>query len=86
MGVCTTARYPCKPPSTHDSRGSRSLRASGYCGRQEAAGNPSASLATHAPLQPRIHRLTLECKHAENTLVNPVERLLLDETVERFDS
>ena len=34
----------------------------------------------------RIHRLALQGKHAEDALVNPSERLSLDEALESFDA
>jgi hypothetical protein len=36
--------------------------------------------------QSRIHRLALQRQYAEDTLVHPVERLLVDETMKRLQA
>jgi hypothetical protein len=36
-------------------------------------------------LQPRVHRLAIECEHGEDALVDAVERFALDESMQGLE-
>ena len=48
--------------------------------------DPATSVEFSASLQPRVDWLTLESQDAEHALVNPSQRLALNESFQPFDS